>query len=378
MSRTEYKGRFFDFFHDMHDARQAGKVWHKLIDVLFIAVSATIANCDDWEEIALWASKNEEWLRKYLELPYGIPSTWTFERVFALIDPKQFSQRFIEWMQSITVLGKGTIIAVDGKTMRGTVDKRNGKKALHMVSAWCSSNQLILGQVRTSEKSNEITAIPELLDMLSIKGCIVTIDAMGCQKSIAEKIVDKKADYIFGLKGNQGTLRDDVEFYYMGAEKEGFKEEPIQQHRTIETGHGRIEERLYYYTTDIGWLDAKPEWAGLAGIGMVIRKCDIGGKKTEERSFYISSVQTIEEYAKGVRQHWGIESTHWSLDVTFREDACRVRKSTTSENLAMLKRLSLNMVKKDQERYPKKSLKKRRFIACMNADYVDYILRLSF
>jgi predicted transposase YbfD/YdcC len=282
-------------------------------------------------------------------------------------------------MKDVTEMSKGTVIAIDGKTMCGTADKNAGKRAIHIVNAWCSSNRLIVEQVKTDDKSNEITAIPELLDMLFIKGSIVTIDAMGCQKDIAKKIVkEKKADYILALKDNHPLLCDEVREYFKDAEQDGFKSEKIQSHRTIEKGHGRVEERLYYYSTDIKWMDAKEEWTKLTGIGMVIRKTQIGKKQTEERVFYLTSVKNVEDFAKGVRMHWGVESTHWSLDVTFKEDENRTRKGCAPQNLALLKRLVLNMVKKDTERLPKKSLRIKRFRALLNTDYLDYILSINF
>ncbi len=296
-----------------------------------------------------------------------------------VIDPKQFEKCFVEWMREVTQVKEGDVVAIDGKAMRGTADRRAGKKAINIVSAWCSGDKLVLGQVRAGEKSNEIRAIPELLDMLFIKGAIVTIDAMGCQKEIATKIVkEKKADYVLSLKGNHEIIRGEVEEYFKDAEQNGFKDEKILQYRTLEKGHGRIEERLYYYSTDIGWMEGKKEWTKLTGIGMVIRRTEKDGEKTEERAFHLGSVKTAEEYAKGVRLHWGIESTHWSLDVTFREDASRTRKGCAPQNLALLKRLALNMVKKDTQRYPKKSLKRRRFIALLNEDYLDYIFSINF
>ncbi len=238
---------------------------------------------------------------------------------------------------------------------------------------------IVLGQVKTDEKSNEITAIPELLDMLFIKGAIVTIDAMGCQKDIARKIVkEKKADYVLSLKDNHEILKGEVEEYFKDAEKDIFKDEKILKYSTLEKGHGRIEERSYYYSTDIKWMDAKKDWEKLSGIGMVIRRCEINGKKTEERAYHIASVKTAEDYARGVRLHWGIESTHWSLDVTFREDNTRTRTGCAPQNLALLKRLVLNMVKKDQERYPKRSLKRRRFLASLYDDYLEYIFSINF
>lgn len=374
-----YMGSFFNYFMVIYDSRQQGKVKHKLIDILFIVVSATLCNCNEWEEIEEWAKAKEEWLRQYLELPNGIPSWYTMERVMDVIDPKQFEKCFVEWMREVTQVREGDVVAIDGKAMRGTADRRAGKKAINIVSAWCSGDKLVLGQVRAGEKSNEIRAIPELLDMLFIKGAIVTIDAMGCQKEIATKIVkEKKADYVLSLKGNHEIIRGEVEEYFKDAEQNGFKDEKILQYRTLEKGHGRIEERLYYYSTDIGWMEGKKEWTKLTGIGMVIRRTEKDGEKTEERAFHLGSVKTAEEYAKGVRLHWGIESTHWSLDVTFREDASRTRKGCAPQNLALLKRLALNMVKKDTQRYPKKSLKRRRFIALLNEDYLDYIFSINF
>lgn len=374
-----YMGSFFNYFMVIYDSRQQGKVKHKLIDILFIVVSATLCNCNEWEEIEEWAKAKEEWLRQYLELPNGIPSWYTMERVMDVIDPKQFEKCFVEWMREVTQVKEGDVVAIDGKAMRGTADRRAGKKAINIVSAWCSGDKLVLGQVRAGEKSNEIRAIPELLDMLFIKGAIVTIDAMGCQKEIATKIVkEKKADYVLSLKGNHEIIRGEVEEYFKDAEQNGFKDEKILQYRTLEKGHGRIEERLYYYSTDIGWMEGKKEWTKLTGIGMVIRRTEKDGEKTEERAFHLGSVKTAEEYAKGVRLHWGIESTHWSLDVTFREDASRTRKGCAPQNLALLKRLALNMVKKDTKRYPKKSLKRRRFIALLNEDYLDYIFSINF
>lgn len=374
-----YRGSFFRHFMVIYDRRQEGKVWHKLIDVLFIAVMATICNCDDWLEIELWAKAREEWLRKYLELPNGIPSQYTYERVFDAIDPKQFGRCFNGWMEEVTEKGKGTIIALDGKTNRGTAEEKRGKKAIHIVSAWCSSNRMILGQVKTNDKSNEITAVPELLDMLSIKGCIVTVDALNTQKKTVDKIVEeKKADYVVALKENHPTLHGEVKGYFEDVEKDGYKGENIQVHRTYEKGHGRIEERLYYYSTDIKWMDARADWKKMNGIGMVIRKVEKDGKETVEKAFHFGSIVSVAEYANAVRTHWGIESAHWSLDVTFREDANRTRKGNAPENLALLKRLALNMVKKDTERYAKRSLKAKRFTASLDMDYTDYILGINF
>jgi len=379
MSDKLYEGNFFHYFITIYDPRQDEKVKHKLIDVLFIVVVATISNCSEWQEIEIWAREREEWLRKYLELPNGIPSQYTYERICDVIDPKQFAKCFTEWMRDVTEMSKGTIVAIDGKTACGTADKKKGKKPIHIVNAWCSSNKMVLGQVKTDEKSNEITAVPELLDMLFIKGCIVTVDAMNTQKKTVEKIVkEKKADYVVALKGNHETLYNEVVDYYKDVEDNGFKDEKIQYYRTLEKGHGRIEERLYYYSTDIKWMDARKDWAKMTGIGMVIRKVQLGDKETEERQFHFGSVDDVKDYADAVRMHWGVESTHWSLDVTFREDANRTRKGKAPENLALLRRLALNVVKKDKEKYAKRSLKAKRFTASLSTDYLDYLLSINF
>lgn len=379
MPDKKYKGSFFKYFGVIYDPRQEGKVRHKLIDVIFIAVAATICKCDEWEDMEAWAAEREEWLRKYLELPNGIPSRYTIERVFDIIDSKQFEKCFVQWMKEVTQIKEDTVIAIDVKTMCGTADKKNNKKAVHIVSAWCNSNKLIIGQVKTEEKSNEIIAIPELLDMLFIKGSIVTIDAMGCQKDIAEKIVnDNKADYVLALKDNHKTLCNEVEEYFKDAQEEIVKNENIESYRTIEKGHERIEERIYYYSTDIKWMQVKDDWTKLNGIGMVVRRCEENGQKTEEYRYYIGSVSNVTDFSQAVRKHWGIESAHWSLDVTFREDDNRTRTGNAPQNLALLKRLTLNMVKKDEERYPKKSLKARRFQALLSLEYLEYILFINF
>lgn len=378
---TRETGNFFTHFGILKDTRQEGKIKHLLTDILFIAVAATLCGMDEWEDIEEWALAKEDWLTKHIQLPNGIPSYHTYRRVFGVIDPKQFEKCFIEWMKEATEMVEGTVVAIDGKTMRGTAEKKSGKKGLHIVSAWCSENNLVLGQVKTNEKSNEITAIPELLDLLFLKGAIVTIDAMGTQKEIAKKIVkEKKAEYVLSLKDNQPTLREEVEKYYKDAVESPIKSDMdnITVVRTKEKGHGRIEERIYSYTTDVNWMDARKDWENLNGIGKVVRKIEQNGIKTEETHFYISSLSNTNDFAKSVRSHWGIESTHWNLDVTFSEDANRTRKDNAPENLAMLKRLALNMLRKDCLRYPKKSANKKRTVCLLYSDYLEYIFNINF
>jgi predicted transposase YbfD/YdcC len=394
-----YEGDFFEIFGTLEDIRQEEKVKHKLVDILFLVVSAVICGCNEWKEIYMWANweSNVKWLKKYIGLENGIPSLATIGRLFNIINPKQFEKCFIDWMRAAVDLREKEVIAIDGKTMRGSQDRN--QKGAHIVSALCSSYNLVIGQVKTEAKSNEITAIPELLDLLFIKGCIVTIDAMGTQKKIAAKIVkDNQADYVLNLKGNQETLYQEVAEYFSDLKKDGRldggklknKQEPVESilnngilgtYRTCEKGHGRIENRTYYYSTDIDWMkEAKKEWEKLTGIGMVVREVDFsdpGIKSTVETAFYIGSIEKVKDFAFAVRNHWGIESMHWSLDVTFGDDENRVRKGMAPQNMAVLKRIAFNAVKKDTQKYPKQSMKARRFMAMGNPEYRDYLLDLN-
>jgi predicted transposase YbfD/YdcC len=270
---------FFNYFGVIKDMRQQAKVRHLLIDVLFIAVAATIANANDWEEVEIFAKKREEWFRKFLELPYGIPSHDTFERVFKWIEPKQFEKCFIHWVREIAALADRSVVAIDGKTMRGAFDTDDKKSPIHIVSAWASENGMILGQVKTDEKTNEITAIPELLDLIFVKNCIITIDAMGTQTKIAEKIIDKKADYVLAVKGNQPNLHRDIVDFFEDAEKTNFDGLSVKSSMTCDKGHGRIETRKYYLVENIDWLSMKDDWKGAKSIGMAIRECEIKDKK---------------------------------------------------------------------------------------------------
>lgn len=394
-----YEGYFFENFSIIEDTREQGKVRHKLIDIIFIVVSAVICGCNEWKEIKLWSSvePNITWLKKYIELPNGIPSLSTIGRLFNIISPKQFEKCFIDWMKRAVELADKDIVSIDGKTMRGTIEG-DSTQGVHIVSALCNSHSLVIGQVKTNEKSNEITAIPELLDMLYIKGCIVTIDAMGCQRKIAKKIVEEcKSDYVLNVKGNQEALLNEIVEHYQNPEKKrrignlniAYKlsnsngkplgDEQLSMLKTVEKGHGRIEKRKYYFSTDIGWmLDAKKEWHGLAGIGMVERETETAGKKTNETSYYIASIASVKEFEKAVRNHWKIESMHWSLDVTYGDDANRTRKGTAPQNMAVLKRIAFNSVKNDTKKHPKESMKGKRFLAGIDFAYRDYLIDLNF
>ena len=360
-------------FASIIEIRQESKIKHNLMEIMFIVLVSTIAGCDDWQEIELFAKERVDWFRKHIELPNGIPSHDTLERVFRWIEPKQFEKCFICWTNEFKSLKDRQTIAIDGKTCRGSSDKSIDKSAIHMVSAWASENSLILGQVKTAEKSNEITAIPELLELLSIKNNIITIDAMGTQKEIAKKIIDKKGDYVLALKGNQSNLQTDVKDYFEFAIKEKFRDIDFKHYQTMDKGHGRIEKRKYYLINDIKWLNNRENWSGLKGIGMVESTVTKAKIKTVEIRYFITSLSnTAEEFGNAVRNHWGVESMHWILDVVFKEDKNTVRKDFAPQNLAVLRRIALNILKKDTS--VKKSLKIKRFKASLNLDYLTHMM----
>ncbi len=367
---------FISYFSMIKDLRQEGKVLHNLIDILFIAVTAYVAGADDWEIAHAFALKREDWFKKYLELPNGIPSIHTFRRVFRWIEPKQFEKCFFRWVKEIARVSKGDIVAIDGKTVRGAKDGDQERSPIHIVNAWVNRNSLVLGQVKTEEKSNEITAIPELLDLLSIKGATVTIDAMGTQKNIAKRIVEKnEAGYVLALKSNHPLLFSEVELYFQDALKEGFGDVPYQHVHTANKGHGRIENRDYYLVSDIEWMDAKKEWAGLKSIGIAINTITKKGNVSKEIRYFLSTLTSGNSFAEAVREHWGIESMHWTLDVTFSEDQSRIRKDFGPENNALLRKMAMNILKIEKAKDEKpQSFKTKRFIAAMDEEYLEKLM----
>ena len=362
-----------EYFEGLTDGRQSGKVRHNLLEVVVMTVCAVIAGCDVWEDIADFCRVKEKWLKESfnMELGNGIPSHDTMQRVWGMIRPWEFERCFRSWVSSVCQQTAGEIISIDGKTSRGSAGE--GKKAIHMVSAWAHEQQLVLGQCATGEKSNEITAVPELLNMLDIAGCIVTADAMSCQKEIAERIVENEGDYVVGLKRNQAILHRDTVDYFSAAMEEKMNYPQVQYTRTMEKGHGRIEERNYYLVTDIEWLYQREAWRGLKGLGMVRSKVTIGEKVTEERRYYITSLTNVEQFAKATRAHWGIENAlHWCLDVTFREDHSRIRKDHSPENMAVVRHLVLDILKL----YPEKiSLARKRRRCSYDDAFLANVLR---
>lgn len=362
-------------FGNLSDPRKDNKR-HKLIDIVAIAICGVICNADGFEDIAEFGQAKFEWLSGFLELPHGIPSADTFERVFSRIDPDDFKSCFMQWVQAISQLTRGQVIAVDGKTLRRSHDKSSAKSAIHMVSAWACANGLVLGQIKTDEKSNEITAIPELLRVLEITGCIVTIDAMGCQKDISKTIMEKGADYVFSLKGNQGSLHGNVGLFFQDQKRNGFKDASFDYHQSTDGDHGKIEVRRYWTTSDIDWLEGKEHWPGLKTICMVERQRQLDEKTTNETSYYIGSIaNSAKDFAHAVRSHWSIEnSLHWVLDVTFREDESRVRKGNGPENFAVLRHIAINMIKRETS-LKKRSIKAKRLRAGWDNDYLLKVLQ---
>jgi len=370
------KGKtLFESIETIKDPRVERTKLHSLKDILVIAVCATICGADDWEDIEEFGVAKQEWLGTFLELENGIPSHDTFRRVFILLDNIELKTLFIDWIRSAVSLSQGTLVNIDGKNLCGSKNPINGKKALNVVSAWASEQSVVLGQVKCEEKSNEITAIPELLKILDLQGCIVTIDAMGCQKEIVKEIVEKKADYVISLKGNQENLHQDIKDYLDWAERIKFKEIKYDYCQTLEKGHGRIETRRCWVTAEIEWLEQKSEWVNLKSVIMVEAHREIiGGKKTVERRYFISSLRAnAEEALRAVRGHWAIENElHWCLDIGFREDDCRTREATAVENLATIRHLGLNLLK--QEKSSKRGIKGKRKKAGWDENYLMKIL----
>jgi len=309
----------FQAFSQLPDPRTGNRKEHPLFDTIVIAILAFISGADHWTEVELFGREKEEWLRTFLELPHGIPSHDTFARVFALLCPEAFESAFLTWVREIHELAQGSIVAIDGKTVRRSHDKAKGNKAIHMVSAWSSEHGVVLGSRKVDDKSNEIKAIPELLALLLLKGCTVTIDAMGCQKEIAAQIRKQEADYVIAVKGNQPSLHEDISLFFADVKTSRFKDTPHTYYKTVEKGHGRIDIRRYWLSPASEALRPGQEWTDLNGVGMVESERHIGKTMTIERRYYITSHrEQVAVFARAVREHWSIENgQHWVLDVAF-------------------------------------------------------------
>ena len=367
-----------EFFGDLEDPRIERCKRHQLLDIITIAICAVICGADSWVHVEMFGKSKEEWFRTFLELGNGIPSHDTFGDVFSRLDPDRFQECFMEWSQAVANLLPGEVVAIDGKTVRRSHDKRAGRKAIHLVSAWASANTLTLGQVMTGEKSNEITAIPRLLEMLELKGCIVTIDAMGCQKEIAQGILDREADYLLAVKENQGRLYGDIRDLFEGAEEAGFDGVPYDYATTLNKGHGRIERRECWVIRDpvcLGYLSTGKEWPGLRSVVKVVGRRETEKGNTAHARYYISSLEVpAGQSLSASRAHWSIEnSLHWSLDVTFREDQSRMRKDHSPQNMATLRQIAHNQLKRETSL--KVGIQGKRLQAGWRDDYLLKVLR---
>ncbi len=366
------------FFCDLKDERQGMKVQHNLLEIVTMTIIAVAADCDGWDEVEDFCLQYEDWLRKVvgLSMPNGVPSADTFERIWQRLDSKEFKRSFRRWAESIRVKIKGEVISIDGKTSRGSGDDET--KAVHMVSAWLSEQKMVLGQIAVPEKTNKITAVPELIKMLDIGGCILTADAMSCQKTIVAEIVRKKADYVIGLKGNQSGLLEYAELLYEGVRKEpGLYE--VKSIVTRDKGHGRQEVRTYYLSTELSGLHQQKEWKGLKAIGMVHSVItDIKtGEATEAYRYYITSITDIEAFARAVREHWGIEaSLHHVLDVSFQEDASKIRKDNAPDNMAVIRHFVIGALKYLPVRKNNVSARRKRKMCGRNPDLLLQALEL--
>jgi len=366
---------FVQHFENIEDPRRQAGLRHPLIEVLFIAICAIVAGADDWVAIERFGKAKISWFEKYLPLKYGIPSHDTFGDVFGVLDPEQFTEAFIGWMKMVATISG--VIALDGKTIRRSFDKALDKSAIHMVSAWSSEQHLILGQVKVDDKSNEITAIPKLLRLLVIKGCLVTIDAMGCQTEIAEQIVEQGGDYLLAVKKNQKHLYEDIEHLFKHAVPENFHAEGFDEARTVDKQHGRLEIRHCQCVSDSEWLDylrSRHNWKKLCSVVKIWTERKIGRKKKRESRYYICSrVASAADLLDGIRAHWGVENNvHWVLDVIFDEDSSRARTGHAQENLATMRRIAINMLNQEQTR--KESLKGKRQLAGWDESYMERII----
>lgn len=372
-----------EHFKSISDPRVDRTKDHDLIDILVIAICALLCAAESFNDMEDFGKAKEDWFRTFLKLRNGIPSHDTFNRVFAALDPKEFLECFLRWTQSLRQAVNQEIVALDGKALRRALHRDDSPK--YVVSAWAESNNLVLGQMKVEEKSNEITAVPELLRVLELAGCIVTVDAMGCQKKIAKEIIEADADYVLALKGNQETVHAEVKSFLNTTLEEKQKKRPsgavlpkaaaqLQELETVEKDHGRLEIRRYYQSAELGWFADQAKWEGLRSVGMVEAVREVEGKTTVEQRYYLSSLALdVGTFARAVRGHWGVENKlHWVMDVCFREDQSRARTGYAAENLATLRRLALNLLKREKTK--KRGIRGKQLNASWDHSYLLKLL----
>jgi predicted transposase YbfD/YdcC len=364
---------FIEHFSDLKDPRDDKNKKHQFMDILFLVIAAVISGAEGWEAIETFGEEKLEWLRKYFPFANGVPSHDCIRMVMISLSPKALQGCFARWMQAVAEVANGEVVAIDGKTLRRSFDRAGGLGAIHMVSAWAKRNGVSLGQMKTDEKSNEITAIPTLLGLLELRGCIVTIDAMGCQREIAEKIRAQGADYVLAVKKNQKELHQAIEDYFETAQQAGYRAVPLERLEEVDSGHGRVEVRGSQLVPDLRTLPKPEQWKDLQGIARVEGERHLGDRVSTEVRYYITSFgQDVGRLAEAVRGHWGIEnSLHWVLDVTFREDDSRLRSGYGAENFAVIRHIALNLLKREPS---KASLKRKRYKAALSNEFRSNVL----
>jgi len=376
LEAQEVQSKWLSYFEDLEDPRNPKGTLHPFLSVVIIGILATIGGATGWEDIEVYAEGQAQWLATFLEFPWGIPKADCYRRVFAQIKPESLASCFQRWVSEIVKDTGGQVIPIDGKTRRGSYDRGLQQSALHVVSAWSSEHRLMLGQMKVDDKSNEIKAIPALLELLDISGCIITIDAMGTQTDIASQIVTQKADYILCLKTNHPTLHQQVEGIFEQAMKSDFEGFEVSHDHRVEKGHHRREIRKVWVlpVSQLSGLYKQQQWAGLQSIVMVYRKRYLWNKQTEETQFFLTSLSCdAQQIGRAIRLHWGIENQlHWVLDVTFREDESRIRKGHGPENFTLLQRMGISAL--NQETSSKRSTRQKAKLASINPDYMMKVL----
>jgi predicted transposase YbfD/YdcC len=369
--------RLYDAFATLDDPRVERTKQHSLIDIISIAICAVICGADSWVAVETFGKSKQHWLARYLALSNGIPSHDTFGRVFAALDASAFQEHFIAWVRAVWPAEAGEVITVDGKTLRGSHDRANGKEAIHLVSVWAQQSRLVLAQRAVDTTSNEITAIPAILQLLDLHDGTVTIDAMGCQRAIARQIVQQGGAYVLAVKENQEQLHTDIVDTFRSVVDDNWQGVQHAHTRTVEKDHGRLETRDDWLLTEpdyLAFLNPKKVWREVGGIGMVVRERTIADVTTFATGYYLlSGTPTVERFAKAVRGHWGIENhVHWVLDVTFHEDASRVRKGEGAQNVAVLRHIALNLLRREASRG---SLRTKRFRAALDDAFLLQVLQ---